>query len=206
MKKSTKQKFPRSLISVAIAAALIVIAYIIVLAAWPKVEAPAPVVSHPVVATTPQKTHPTPPPVPAPKPVAKPAPAVHDAGPYSDADLQYLLDAINAKRADAGLAPLVHNAKLDASAQAKADAMVSLGFFAHNDPDGSAPWHYITDAGYAYTYAGENLSKDYDPEHAVDAWMNSPTHKANILNPHYRETGFAIEGPYIVEHFASPAP
>lgn len=192
---------------VLVAGGIIIAAFVALFTIYPKAEAPI-VVHHnwaPLVDATSPSTTPTSLPIQkAVKPVSKPAPIIASAGPYPD-DREQLLEAINAQRAAAGIAPLARSVKLDASAQAKADAEVRLNFFAHDDPDGSPPWHYFTGAGYAYTYAGENLSKDYDPAQAVDAWMNSPTHRANILNPHYTETGFAIEGPYIVEHFAAPA-
>jgi uncharacterized protein YkwD len=144
-------------------------------------------------------------------PVTKPAtamtttaattsPAVVLVAPYPDAR-QEIFDEVNAFRIANGVPPLKRNFVLDASAQAKADALTKLNFFAHNDPDGREPWHYFDDAGYRWTQAGENLSKDFAPEDAVKAWIASPLHKKNLLNPQYEEVGLAIEGPYIVQHF-----
>lgn len=141
-----------------------------------------------------------------PKPTAAPvAPVVKadQSNPYPDVREQ-ILTAINDIRAEKGLLPLKRSSRLDASAQNKADAMVRLDFFAHNDPDGSEPWHYFLEQGYTYYYAGENLSKDYTPGDAIKAWISSPTHYANIVDPHYTETGIVVEGHYIVEHFGEP--
>lgn len=206
----TKKKDPsKAVVKVILAAGVIAFAYLMLYAFYPKADTPI-VVHHdwaPLVAAASPSTTPTSlptqkavKPVSNPAPIAKPVPA----DPYPDAREQ-LIEAINAQRVAAGIVPLTRNLELDASAQAKADAEVRLNFFAHNDPDGSSPWHYIAEAGYVATYEGENLSKNYTPEQVVQAWLDSPTHRANILDPHYTQTGFAIEGIYIVEHFAAPA-
>lgn len=207
-KKKKREKFPKQLAGVFIASAFVLLAFVLLFTLYPK-DKPAPATHEERIANIVELASRTPS-TETKKPASRTTtslpivPQTHPAGPYTDAR-EELLKKINMVRIATGLDPLTRNVKLDASAQAKADAMVKLGFFAHNDPDGSAPWHYIAEAGYKAGYEGENLSKDFDPDEAFQAWMNSPTHKANILNPHYQETGFAIEGEYIVEHFASPA-
>lgn len=111
----------------------------------------------------------------------------------TDIRLEQLLAATNAKRAEAGLEPVVLNNSLSQAAAAKASDMFSNNYWAHNSPQGKTPWDFIIGAGYKYTLAGENLAKNFQTsEGVVDAWMASPTHKANIVKAGYKEIGFAI--------------
>lgn len=104
-----------------------------------------------------------------------------------------LLQLTNQKRIENGLKPLKMNAELSAAALEKAKYMFAHDFWAHNAPDGTTPWKFITDAKYDYLYAGENLAKDFeDSAGTVDAWMASPTHRANILQEKYEDIGFAV--------------
>jgi hypothetical protein len=99
----------------------------------------------------------------------------------------------NAQRAANGLNALTENTSLDSAALAKGNDMIAKGYWAHFAPDGTSPWTFFVNFGYKYQYAGENLARDFsDAGSAVNAWMNSPTHKENILNPHYREIGIGI--------------
>lgn len=105
-----------------------------------------------------------------------------------------LFTLTNQKRMDNGLSPLVLNTQLNNAAAGKARDMFTKNYWAHNAPDGTSPWVFVTGAGYNYLYAGENLAKDFgDSVGVVNAWMDSPTHKANILNDKYKEIGFAVE-------------
>ena|SRR5258708_2523264 len=71
--------------------------------------------------------------------------------------------------------------------------MLAKGYWAHVAPDGTEPWAFFVAANYNYKYAGENLARDFgDPASAVNAWMASPTHRANILSPNYKETGIGV--------------
>lgn len=99
----------------------------------------------------------------------------------------------NEQRAANGLSPLSENSTLDSAAIAKGNDMLAKGYWAHFAPDGTSPWTFFTNFGYRYQYAGENLARDFsDAGSAVSAWMNSPTHKDNILNPHYKEIGIGV--------------
>ena len=99
----------------------------------------------------------------------------------------------NEKRTQSGLPALTLNGTLSGAAQAKGNDMISRDYWAHVAPDGTQPWSFITNAGYKYRYAGENLARDFsNPSSAVDAWMNSPTHRENILNPKYKEIGIGV--------------
>jgi hypothetical protein len=104
-----------------------------------------------------------------------------------------LLQYTNSQRASNGLGPLTLNSKLNTSAQAKANNMVSRDYWAHNTPDGDEPWVFIDASGYQYQKAGENLAYGFsNSEATVIGWMNSPTHRANILDQTYSEVGFGF--------------
>jgi hypothetical protein len=104
-----------------------------------------------------------------------------------------LLQETNEERTATGLSGLTLNAQLNQAAQAKADDMATRNYWSHNTPDGNEPWVFFTNAGYSYQTAGENLAYGFDSSSdAVVGWMNSPGHKANILNNTYKEVGFGI--------------
>ncbi len=111
----------------------------------------------------------------------------------TDIHVEQLLSETNGLRQGAGLAPLALNQQLSAAAAQKAQDMFAKGYWAHNSPSGATPWDFISQAGYKYTVAGENLAKNFSTSKGViDAWMASPTHRDNILKPAYREVGFAV--------------
>ena len=119
----------------------------------------------------------------------------------------------NQKRVENGLTSLSENSKLSQAALAKGNDMLAKGYWAHFAPDGTSPWNFFLNFGYKYKYAGENLARDFsDPVSAVNAWMSSPTHRENILNPNYQEIGIGvIEGSLsgtdttiIVQFFGTP--
>lgn len=104
-----------------------------------------------------------------------------------------LIELTNSHRAERGLGALSLNPVLVEAARQKAADMFARNYWAHNAPDGKSPWWFFKNAGYNYLYAGENLAKDFaDSEGVAQAWMNSPTHKDNILNGRYREIGVAV--------------
>jgi uncharacterized protein YkwD len=115
-----------------------------------------------------------------------------------------VLAGVNNERIKIGLAPLVVNEQLVQAAKVKAHDMSERGYWAHDTPEGKTPFAFITESGYVYTYAGENLAKYFkNTPAAITGWMESPTHKANIVNTHYTETGIAIEGDIIVQMFGT---
>jgi len=120
----------------------------------------------------------------------------------------------NESRQQFSVASLTENQVLDKAAQAKADDMLAKGYFAHNSPDGRTPWDFITSAGYSYLMAGENLAVNFTEAESVEtAWMNSPGHKANLLNKDFQDIGIGIsQGTYqghtaifVVQEFGTPA-
>lgn len=125
-----------------------------------------------------------------------------------------LISLTNEQRASESLTILSENSELDAAAQAKAQDMAAKGYFAHVGPDGKQPWDWIAGSGYDYQYAGENLAVRFiDSKDVINAWMESPTHRANIEKGAYREIGIGIaqgvykgeSATYVVQYFGSPA-
>lgn len=126
-----------------------------------------------------------------------------------------VIEVTNQKRAEQGLTPLAINSKLSEAAQRKAGDMFAFNYWAHSSPSGRTPWQFFQEVGYKYLYAGENLARDFmNSESVVDAWMNSPTHRDNVLNPNYKEIGLAVvngtldgaETTLVVELFGTPTP
>ena len=112
---------------------------------------------------------------------------------FADITKSAIVDLANTDRQQAGLAPLSENAVLDRAAQMKARDMMTKGYFEHTSPQGISPWYWFEQSGYDYRYAGENLAIGFvDSSEVNSAWLASPTHKANILNTNYRETGIAV--------------
>jgi len=111
----------------------------------------------------------------------------------SSVTIDEVVRSTNQARVSAGLAPLSYNEKLADAARRKASNMLTENYWAHNAPSGKSPWVWFNDVGYKYLYAGENLAKDFgDTGRMMSAWMASPTHKENIVNPKYSELGIAV--------------
>jgi uncharacterized protein YkwD len=102
-----------------------------------------------------------------------------------------LLQSTNEQRQKNGKVALALNSKLNQAAQAKANDMAERDYWSHNTPEGQEPWIFIDQAGYAYKQAGENLAYGFDnSSDTVTGWMNSPSHKANMLDSAYKDVGF----------------
>jgi len=100
----------------------------------------------------------------------------------------------NRHRTTFGLVSLTGNAKLAAAAKKKADDMFAQQYFAHDSPQGVGAGDLISEAGYEFVTVGENLALgNYkDDVELVQAWMDSPGHRENILNSRYTEIGVAV--------------
>lgn len=110
----------------------------------------------------------------------------------SEMSREALLSGTNNARVSNGLASFGINSQLNSAAQAKAQDMASKNYWAHVSPDGTEPWYFFQQAGYSYIRAGENLAYGFmTSQAAIDGWMNSPSHRANILGD-YAEVGFGI--------------
>ncbi len=104
-----------------------------------------------------------------------------------------MLQFTNEERSKRGLSALTSNDKLVRAAQAKGEDMLAHQYFAHISPAGVTPWFWMAKQDYTYQVAGENLAIDFtEAEDVVTAWINSPTHKENMLLPDYTETGIAV--------------
>jgi len=99
----------------------------------------------------------------------------------------------NKERLNNNLSELRSNPVLDEAAKLKAEDMATKGYFAHTSPEGKTPWYWLNAVNYEYDYAGENLAINFsDSEDVTEAWMNSPTHRANIVKASYTEVGTGI--------------
>ena len=104
-----------------------------------------------------------------------------------------IIDLANKNREQAVVATLSENNQLAAAAELKAQDMLNSDYFDHYSPAGKAPWDFILAQKYDYSIAGENLAMDFDTSEGVTrAWMDSPTHAKNILNPLFTDIGVAV--------------
>lgn len=125
-----------------------------------------------------------------------------------------VVDLTNEERSDVAAAPLRRNSTLDQAAQLKANHMAKNSYFAHYAPDGTSPWYWFDQTGYTYAHAGENLAVHFsDSDEVVEAWMNSPSHRANIVDKKFTEIGVGTakgtyqghKTVYVVQLFGTPA-
>jgi len=105
-----------------------------------------------------------------------------------------VIELVNKARVEYGVEPLTPNEKLTKAAGDKAEDMVKNGYFSHTSPKGATPWVWFDKNNYDYKYAGENLAMDFlTSESQQKAWMESETHRKNILNPEFQEVGVAVK-------------
>lgn len=125
-----------------------------------------------------------------------------------------LIDLTNESRLADNQPALIRNPVLDQAAELKGKDMAAKEYFSHDSPEGITPWHWFRKVGYNFLYAGENLAINFTEAGDVErAWMQSPLHKANIMNVQFREIGLAVvEGVYqgyptmyVVQLFGTPA-
>lgn len=132
----------------------------------------------------------------------------------SEITAQKVFDLTNAERQKQQLPPLRYNSLLEKSAIAKAKDMFANGYWAHNSPQGLVPWDFFDGVGYQFSVAGENLARDFQAtETMMRAWMNSPSHRSNIIHSRYQEIGVGVvngilngvKTTLVVQHFATPS-
>ncbi len=135
-------------------------------------------------------------------------------GVSTNISIEKVIVETNKKRVEAGLQPVKENSLLDKAAQLKAENMFAENYWAHFSPSGKDPWGFMNQAGYKFSYAGENLAKNFQTsEDVVIAWMNSPSHKENLMNPNYQDIGIAVvngtlqgqETTLVVQMFGKPS-
>jgi hypothetical protein len=131
----------------------------------------------------------------------------------SNIEVVQVVTQTNSLRSKSGLKKLTYSNQLSQAAVSKAQNMFTDNYWAHTSPSGLEPWDFIKSAGYVYKIAGENLARDFDSTSPMmNAWMNSTTHRANIMNPKYEEIGIAVvdgllngvETTLVVQMFGSP--
>jgi uncharacterized protein YkwD len=106
---------------------------------------------------------------------------------------QKIVNYVNQERAEESLGQLSRSKVLDKAAKMKAQDMLGNDYFAHTSPAGLDSWHWFKEVDYKYKYAGENLGMDFRTAEAVhQAWMESPTHRENIVSSNYDEIGVAV--------------
>ena len=113
---------------------------------------------------------------------------------------------VNQRRAEHGLMPLTLDWQLSRVARYKSQDMKDLGYFSHTSPTYGSPFQMMKSFGISYRTAGENIAKGYaSPEAVVNSWMNSPGHRANILNSTYTHigVGYVPSGNYWTQMFIS---
>ncbi len=113
---------------------------------------------------------------------------------------------VNEIRAENGLKPLTQDWQLSRVARYKSQDMKELRYFSHTSPTYGSPFDMMKSFGISYRTAGENIAKGYQtPKAVVNAWMNSPGHRANILNSTYTHigVGYVAEGNYWTQMFIS---
>ena len=111
----------------------------------------------------------------------------------ADISAQRVLALTNEVRQQYSLPIVQEDSLLDKAAQEKAQDMLKNKYFDHFSPTGISPWYWIDKSGYDYYYAGENLAMNFlDSEEVIKGWLNSPSHKENLLNKDYKDIGIAV--------------
>ncbi|MEN8651987.1 sigma-70 family RNA polymerase sigma factor [Streptomyces sp. 21So2-11] len=166
----------------------------------------------PVKKTAKAKPRPKPKPAPSkapPRPVSTPDPrpsAQPGAAPSSFA--QQVTALVNTERRKSGCAPVTQNARLDTAGQRHSEDMAARDYFDHSDPDGRGPGERVTAAGYTWSTYGENIARGQQtPGLVMQGWMDSPGHRANILNCSFKEIGLGVHdasgGPWWTQVFGA---
>lgn len=148
---------------------------------------------HPATAQPPQQT----------------VPPGQGGGGDADRYAQQVVTLVNSERGQHGCGALSVNPQLTLAAQRQSDDMVARHFFSHTNPDGVGPGARISATGYHWSTWGENIAYGQQtPTDVMTAWMNSPGHRANILNCAFQEIGVGVNldsgTPYWTQDFAAP--
>lgn len=115
-----------------------------------------------------------------------------------------ILSLVNAERAANGLSALTLSDTLGRYASVKAQDMHDAGYFDHTSPTYGSPFEMMRSFGISYRYAGENIAMGYSsPAAVMAAWMNSASHRANILSENFTTlgVGYVASGGYWVQWF-----
>jgi uncharacterized protein YkwD len=158
----------------------------------PPTEAPTVVVTAAPTTAPPTRAPAAPTAVP-PTPASAPPQAVVGLRPFEQA----MFDSHNTMRSNAGLTGVTIDARLVEVARRRAQDMAAKNYFAHTSPTGETAFTILEEIGYAYKLAGENIARNNypDPETvqvSMTGFMNSPSHRSNILEPAYRRVGIGF--------------
>lgn len=129
------------------------------------------------------------------------APAAPNQTTMSQAEKQ-AAELVNKLRAQNGLPALTIDSNLSAKARIKSNDMKTNNYFSHNSPTYGSPFQMMQSLGISYRSAGENIAKGFtSAERVVNAWMASPSHRANILSPNYTTIGVGYVDGYWTQWF-----
>ncbi|MGW3991125.1 CAP domain-containing protein [Streptomyces sp. NPDC004830] len=131
-----------------------------------------------------------------------------DSAPVSGGPEAQVLALVNKERATAGCSPVTANDRLTRAADDYSDVMASSGVMSHTGPDGSTMTTRVEAAGYQWSTLGENIARGQaDAASVMKSWMNSPGHRANILNCSFKELGVGVHfgdgGPWWTQNFGA---
>lgn len=119
-----------------------------------------------------------------------------------------IFELVNEQRKKNNISPLIINQKLVQAANNKADDLLKNKYFGHDSVDGKKTFStWIKETGYQYSFVGENLASNFKNNTSIiKAWLNSLSHKENLLNKNFTETGIAVKnnGKIIVQIFGRP--
>lgn len=155
---------------------------------------------------TPLSTQPAQPQSSSPAPLeAAPQPApVQSSNPAFGGFEQQVFDLTNQQRVQNGLLPLTLNLTLNDVAEKHSQDMSTRNYFSHQGLDGSQPWDRMRAEGYNYSRAAENIAFGQPTaQDVVNAWMNSPGHRQNILNPNLKDIGVGYYSGYWTQNFGT---
>ncbi len=118
--------------------------------------------------------------------------SVDNEGNYLELERE-IINQLNQERVDHDLVALQFSDILKKAARMKLDDMITKKYFSHTSPDRKTPWYWFEQAGYDYKFAGENLATKFTTASEVHkAWMNSKTHRENILFPEYKDVAVVV--------------
>ncbi len=177
-------------------------------------KSPSPSASPSKKATPSKSPRPTKKSVPAPRPSTPSTPSTRTASstPQPQAaptgDIARVIALVNKERSAAGCGPVSEDPLLDKAALGHSEDMDARDFFDHTNPDGADPGQRITAAGYTWSTYGENIAMGQQtPEAVMESWMNSPGHRANILNCSFKDIGVGVHkasgGPWWTQNFGA---
>ncbi|KMS68854.1 RNA polymerase [Streptomyces viridochromogenes] len=174
-------------------------------------KSPSPSASPSKKATPSKSPRPTKKSVPAPRPPTRPT-RTASSTPQTQAaptgDVAQVVALVNKERSAAGCGPVSEDPLLNKAALGHSEDMDARDFFDHTNPDGADPGQRITAAGYTWSTYGENIAMGQQtPEAVMESWMNSPGHRANILNCSFKDIGVGVHkasgGPWWTQNFGT---